>query len=660
MPRKARSIRKPRSARQYQHMLETLEVRTLLSSDPGFSQILAPNTGRLPQSASAMFVSPFSRIPPLSPIGMAANPSVPPILGPCYPNQIVAGSIGSFTCRSSEPVPLGADEKTLFYLNGDGTLHAHNGATPITSSGVTYVDGIIGQGIHIGSQGSVQYAAENNVNPQAGTIEFWYKPDYDITASNVNKNLITIGSPHDSRNTMEIVIDGACNLVSYFNDGTNIAGVGTSATGFVAGEWYYIAVTWSEDGVQLYVNGNLKSTTSSNPGLERFGYDTPPIITLGGYFNDDGGISGALDELRISSVARSASEIDADYRKGLSTPAYNAHDWEKYAAAVENNGLMDSHVTWTEIDGELRLTSIDASDSGLRGELDLSGCTALEYLNCSYNQLTSLNVSDCTELRFLHCSDNQLTSLNVSECTELRWFDCSWNQLTSLNISGCTELRWLDCRGNQLTSASLKISGCTELQSLNCSYNQLMFLNVSDCTELWLFDCSWNQLTSLNVSGCTTLEYLNCSYNQLTCSTLPPTSVVTPDDYSYYKYSPQNDVFIASSLARNATLDLSREAVIDGTATVYTWHYANGNIVAKSSYTEVGGKFTFTGLNDGDVIYCTMTNAKFPELMLETTQVTIGVRLPGDANGDGIVDLADLAILARNWKKPGTWATGDF
>jgi len=35
-------------------------------------------------------------------------------------------------------------------------------------------------------------------------------------------------------------------------------------------------------------------------------------------------------------------------------------------------------------------------------------------------------------------------------------------------------------------------------------------------------------------------------------------------------------------------------------------------------------------------------------------------RLPGDANGDGIVDLADLTILARNWKKTGTWSTGDF
>ncbi|MCL2640609.1 MAG: dockerin type I domain-containing protein [Phycisphaerales bacterium] len=39
---------------------------------------------------------------------------------------------------------------------------------------------------------------------------------------------------------------------------------------------------------------------------------------------------------------------------------------------------------------------------------------------------------------------------------------------------------------------------------------------------------------------------------------------------------------------------------------------------------------------------------------------SVPARLPGDANGDGIVDLADLTILARNWKKPGDWATGDF
>ena len=207
------------------------------------------------------------------------------------------------------PVPLDADDKTLFYLNGNGTLQTHNGTAPVASSGVTFVDGLIDQGIHVGPQGFVQYQAENNVNSKEGTIEFWYKPDYDTKVSNVHRNFITIGSMYDHRNAMEISIDGAHNLVSYFNDGTNVAGAGTSANDFVAEEWYYLAVVWNENGVQLYVNGILKSITFRNPSLEKFGYDTPATITIGGYFNGNHGISGTIDEFRISTFARSEFEI---------------------------------------------------------------------------------------------------------------------------------------------------------------------------------------------------------------------------------------------------------------------------------------------------------------------------------------------------------------
>jgi trimeric autotransporter adhesin len=45
---------------------------------------------------------------------------------------------------------------------------------------------------------------------------------------------------------------------------------------------------------------------------------------------------------------------------------------------------------------------------------DLTGIeafTALTYLSCGYNQLTSLNVSQNTALTYLECWYNQLTSL---------------------------------------------------------------------------------------------------------------------------------------------------------------------------------------------------------------------------------------------------------
>ena len=183
--------------------------------------------------------------------------------------------------------------------------------------------------------------------------------------------------------------------------------------------------------------------------------------------------------------------------------------------------------------------------------LDVSGCTALEELDCGYNQLTSLDVSGCTALKELDCDCNQLTSLDLSGLTTLDYFDCSKNQLTSLdvsgctalgsltyangqltslNVSGCTALEVLFCDDNQLTS--LDVSGCTALEELDCGYNQLTSLDVSGCTALKELDCDCNQLTSLDVSGCTALETLNCPYNQLT--SLDVSSCIALDGLSCY------------------------------------------------------------------------------------------------------------------------------
>ena len=65
--------------------------------------------------------------------------------------------------------------------------------------------------------------------------------------------------------------------------------------------------------------------------------------------------------------------------------------------------------------GSTQLTSLDVSD-----------CSALEYLNCDWSQLTGLNVSGCTALKELHCSGNQLTTLNIYYNTALETLELAW------------------------------------------------------------------------------------------------------------------------------------------------------------------------------------------------------------------------------------------
>ena len=73
-------------------------------------------------------------------------------------------------------------------------------------------------------------------------------------------------------------------------------------------------------------------------------------------------------------------------------------------------------------------------------------------VDCSDNQLTSLDVSKNTALTKLYCFSNQLTSLNVSKNTALKELYCGENQLTSLDVSKNTALTTIECDNIPLIS----------------------------------------------------------------------------------------------------------------------------------------------------------------------------------------------------------------
>ena len=93
------------------------------------------------------------------------------------------------------------------------------------------------------------------------------------------------------------------------------------------------------------------------------------------------------------------------------------------------------------------LQSLDCSANNLMS-LDLSKNTALTTLWCYDNQLTSLDVSKNTALTTLYCSNNQLTSLDLSKNTALYNLDCSYNHLAALDLSKNSSLRTVYAENN--------------------------------------------------------------------------------------------------------------------------------------------------------------------------------------------------------------------
>ena len=195
------------------------------------------------------------------------------------------------------------------------------------------------------------------------------------------------------------------------------------------------------------------------------------------------------------------------------TPA----DMEKIAAMTELDvsGTDDAPGTLTSLQGTEyfeSLTDLDCSYNQLTS-LDVRANTALTELYCHENQLTSLDVRANTALTYLYCGSNQLTSLDVRANTALMYLDCSSNSLTTLDVSANTALTFLMCGSNQLTE--LDVSRNTALTYLYCGSNQLTSLDVRANTALTLLSCSFNSLTTLDVSRNTALTHLSCDSNQL-------------------------------------------------------------------------------------------------------------------------------------------------
>jgi len=170
----------------------------------------------------------------------------------------------------------------------------------------------------------------------------------------------------------------------------------------------------------------------------------------------------------------------------------------------------DGVLTEEEIAGVTEINVMSKDFQSLKG---IEYFAELTNLDCSWNQLPSLDVSKNTALKELNCQGNQLKELNLLNNIALENLACNYNQLTSLDVSKNSALTILACIENQLTE--LNLSGNNMLKRLVCPYNQLTSINVSGCTALESFRCAGNKLAELDVSGCPVLNDLICMSNQI-------------------------------------------------------------------------------------------------------------------------------------------------
>ena len=135
---------------------------------------------------------------------------------------------------------------------------------------------------------------------------------------------------------------------------------------------------------------------------------------------------------------------------------------------LEQGYGRDGVITNSEISA---IKKMDVSVMGIANLKGIEYFTALTELDCSYNQLTTLDVSKNTKLTSLNCSVNSLTALDVWNNTALTRLLCSYNRISSIALQKNTELTYFDCSANQFKA--LNVMWNTKLNELHCYRNQI-------------------------------------------------------------------------------------------------------------------------------------------------------------------------------------------
>lgn len=240
-------------------------------------------------------------------------------------------------------------------------------------------------------------------------------------------------------------------------------------------------------------------------------------IVIGGYFSTYNGtiqnkiarlnIDGSVDTTFNSGTGANAEVNSVSFLPdgkliiGGAFTAYNGIGRNRIAriyGVTNYTSISDANFEQALIDLGLDTAPID----GKVPTANIAGVTNLDISNKNISNLTG--IQDFAALTSLNCSYNQLTSLDITKNTALTYLDCSHNKLQSTNVSGKMSI-----------SATLNVSNNTALTYLNCSYNQLTALDVTKKTALTYLDCSYNRLSALDVTKNTALTYLDCSNNQL-------------------------------------------------------------------------------------------------------------------------------------------------
>ena len=123
----------------------------------------------------------------------------------------------------------------------------------------------------------------------------------------------------------------------------------------------------------------------------------------------------------------------------------------------------------------LKSFEINLRNCELIGELDLSDCEDMIFLDIYHNRITSVLSKNMPSMRIFGVQDNLLESLDVSEMPSCQGIDAGMNRLTKIDVSHNPELVELYINDNSF--AQIDLSHNPKLKYFYCHNNHIAELD---------------------------------------------------------------------------------------------------------------------------------------------------------------------------------------
>jgi hypothetical protein len=171
--------------------------------------------------------------------------------------------------------------------------------------------------------GTNQYAGVPNTAAlefTTGTVELWVKPTWTVgTHSGANLCLVSerSGASLNGGTRFSLHMGNDMKSIGIWNGGS----YETVSYNFSKGLWYHVAAVMTTTSTQFYVNGVLIGATANGINTSRSGYNLKIGVseTEGTAVGNAEYFEGELDEVRVWNTARTAAQIQDNYRAPVST-----------------------------------------------------------------------------------------------------------------------------------------------------------------------------------------------------------------------------------------------------------------------------------------------------------------------------------------------------